>query len=126
MNNIQHLQKIINAEVPVLEINNYPNNLYVWRIQNKEGFGPYRTCEDLWNFKTHRPRPLPWYDGFALEPMVLGFRGSAFFGFTSKKDLNSWFPSKDRETLKALGYNVVRVKAKKIWKGYRQVIFIKG
>ena len=109
----------------------------VWRVQNKEGVGPYsdpdvdpyhfadpeKTTEDL----DHDPgtQPVPESDpGFTAEDRRIATHTPAVkFGFASKEHLNRWFSGEELARLAEMGHKPVKVKAAKVWSSGKQAFF---
>jgi len=102
---------------------------YVYRVQNKDGQGPYNSSH-IWRSIPHikennRPTPCEENLGDILFMMKKEFGGkNVLFGFTKLTNLRKWFTKKELENLKEIGYVIYKFKAKEITEGERQCIFV--
>lgn len=94
--------------------------LRVWRVENKKGKGPYRKdVEDWFNLNRDVEEiPLPECEGLPIG-------GNIICGFSSLKQLRSWFLPDELQRLRLLGFCIRRVEARKVWKGKCQCTFIR-
>lgn len=106
---------------------------YVWRMQDKDGKGPYNGSNVTWhnrydyNLDLH---PTPYIDGLGMyfvwpEQSWSGSSQSWKFAFPNKKAANKWFDALSRKELEAQGFAVKRLKVneKVVSKSGRQCIF---
>lgn len=108
--------------------------MWVYRIQNKDGHGPYTAFLDSnsppWATKEHSAEtgcPPPTRDGFKpSELKQFSWRFDIRFGFKDLKQLNNWFNKKELENLNKLGYNIYKIRASKVFKGKKQVVFVRA
>lgn len=97
--------------------------MIVWRVQNKEGLGPYMSIDSiLWRRRSHdtRRHPEPPEDNIPLMEV----RESWKCGFKTKKQALEWFAKTELVRLERLGFTLQKVEAKRVWRGNRQVVFI--
>lgn len=94
----------------------------VYRIQNKDGKGPYvYTVNRSWETKNHNNNsltPSPKEDG------IFDFTFKYKFGFTTLIQLHNWFSDKELDNLSNSGFTVHEIKAEKIIEGNKQIAFI--
>jgi hypothetical protein len=110
----------------------------VWRVQNQEGKGPYRSNSELFNklFELAYKRqdrenleyqefnPMPEYDpGFAPEDKIKQIFDKNFYGFKDRQQYERWFDKPSRDLLEQYGFQLVPVQAEKIWDSGKQVIY---
>ncbi len=120
----------------------------VWRVQNREGQGPYNydfpemdmekrlqlintKYDIIYDLlpkyrKTHPEveHPGPSSDPKIQRNMVEGFE---FSGFQSKEQALQWFPQEILDKLEGIGFFLVKIKAKKITAiGKYQILFKKS
>lgn len=98
---------------------------HVWRVQNAEGWGPYRggDAEDL-DLYSDWAHPCPCDDGPFMDKIEKrGIRlRDWLFGFESKEHALRWF-GRETDTLNSRGYFLVQVKARAWCTGQKQLIF---
>lgn len=89
--------------------------MFVYRIENKEGEGPYyRTDSSRWCFDPHTAetgRPGPYDDEGLSEywtDMRLKISKTYQFGFASLHQLCAWFTDAELKRLRSLGFEVVK------------------
>lgn len=95
----------------------------VYRIESKDGIGPYVSMHYReWTDRCHEgPRtPAPDLDGLP-EDIPCGF----YFGFESLKQLKKWFFKKEIENLAKIGFNIntYYIHKKHIMYGGKQILF---
>lgn len=102
--------------------------MYVYRIQNCKGQGPYSISSSDWEQRSHDYRsrcregilddaPAPQDDGLFIN-------GKYKFGFISLSQMQSWFWPLELIRLRNYGFKPTRVKAKCIEYGGKQIMFI--
>lgn len=119
---------------------------YVWRIQGKDGRGPYQQklvkrsnnrdenfnyidAGYVWSEGAHNENTgRPAYDvdsGFdrAALHYLYDPTKDCRFGFKNKAQLRKWFTAKELANLEKMGFSLVKVKAKKVWDSGVQVFF---
>lgn len=111
--------------------------MIIYRIQNKEGSGPYSSWG--WKQRDHtryNNRPaIDWENENEMKNCLdlglrinQGFTKGFIFGFSSKKKLAKWFFKDERALLKTKGYEVYRIEvkdSKEVIKAERQLMFDK-
>lgn len=110
----------------------------VWRIENKQGDGPYRDryLHYKWQDYDHNSSskyPTPNEDqGFEGDPIwrtyfttdgIKKIKKNLLSGFSNREALDSWFSKDELTKLKKLGYEIVQKKAKRVWGSDKQVLF---
>ena len=103
---------------------------YFYRVQNEEGLGPY-TNEDYsnirssWITKPHSPKNFNHgpNDCPVLRDVLLSTR--MYFGFTTLKQLQTWFTPTELVNLYNKGYKITRVKGELVKASDFQAIFFK-
>lgn len=108
-------------------------NIWVLRIQNEEGYGPYgMSLEDQKKWKDPKQKkgasvPMSMDLDSAVQDMVNDSEdagGSQFlYGFKDEKQLQKYVSTSELKRLAAMGYNPVWVKANAAWIGKTQVVF---
>jgi len=95
--------------------------MYVFRVENKKGEGPYRNeagiDSHLWGDEPHwggDKHPSPYDDG------VPHYSTKHIFGFITMGQLLAWFSTEELAKLSRLGFYPRIVKAKGIIRGYSQ------
>lgn len=96
--------------------------MYLYRIEHKNGLGPYNSS------KQHRitfcartcNHPTPTEDNLDM------FNSKYRCGFSSLKQLLYWFHKADRHQLKSAGFKLYRLKVEEGYKGNYQAIYIKN
>jgi hypothetical protein len=108
---------------------NLQHPITIYRVQNEKGEGPYTTDTYLKGAPDSKQQPSPM-DDFAEEILAMPPQKSIKlrhyrFGFENQQKAKEWFGN-DLEKLKPLGFNLVPVKASKVYKGRsgKQIIFI--
>jgi len=108
----------------------------LWRVQNKEGKGPYdREClgweECTHNLQNGTPSVSEdtklkdqLIEANILEPVTCVFDQKAFFGFISMKQLLKWFSSSELDNLKSLGFSPTQVLGEVVAESEYQVVYI--
>jgi len=107
----------------------------IWRFENEKGEGPYNGHPSpKFLFKsTHdgesKKHPHPKYD-FKNSKIIrflnnMNTKDHFRCGFSTKKQAFEWFTERERKILKNNGYNLVRKNADRIFKGNKQVIYIR-
>lgn len=99
----------------------------VWRIQNKEGRGPYTSGASGWQCRPHSPQngcPGPYDDAglAAFWSKVEGWREYRF-GFASLEMLSEWFTPIEIRNLKVQGFEIVELQASEVHFGTHQVLY---
>ena len=114
--------------------------MYVFRMQNKEGRGPYHqmftgpdgdwiSYRSAWAIRAHEhpERPGLMFDDGLMHSIrrMTTFREREWrFGFKSKEQALEWFDSTtERARLAEHGFRVVRIRAERIIYGDKQVLF---
>lgn len=104
----------------------------VYRVEDREGGGFYRSADTPWDdlqggYQTAPRHPAPWADSrLAPEWNSLTSQRQWHFGFTSKASLKRWFWLKaDRVTMHKAGLRVAvyEVPEKFVRRGAAQCIF---
>lgn len=105
--------------------------MYFYRVENKDGKGPYtngKYCYSIsrigWNTKQHSPKhnnhgPMECED---LKDVELD-KETMIFGFTTLKQLESWFTATELVNLYDEGFKIVRVKGQLVKASKYQAIF---
>lgn len=102
--------------------------LQVYRVEDEDGVGPYRSDKNYVAFAlfggdalSNGARPCPWYDNLKQ------FGDSHFFGFESMEQLLEWFPRECLQRLFDAGFRVrvYAVAPDYVMRGGKQVAFIK-
>lgn len=96
--------------------------MIVWRVENKEGFGPYQALDDYgWDHQNQDHQPRPWDDLDFDGHEIRDYR----FGFSSQEQMQAWFGDKDRAFLASHGFELVLydVPPDAILTGEKQVAF---
>jgi len=107
----------------------------IYRIQNKDGYGPYRGphCTDEWSDRPNIHRrdldnkhPPPFNETW--KNLILDWESNIkdlFFGFKDIKQLKNWFNEKELDNLKDLGYDIIKLELheQQVWYGQHQVAF---
>ena len=101
--------------------------MIIIRMQNKDGQGPY-TCSLMWTIEEHIGDQYPSiYSDKILRPLHkqgLIPRGIKF-GFKDIETALAWFSNEgERENLRELGFDLYKVRAKEVWHGDKQSVFI--
>ena len=107
----------------------------VYRIQNREGDGPYRSLGSTdWMTSDHDlergidRNPAPFED-FGMEtwkPMVDLHSDRLLFGFRTLKQLKKWFNKTERKRLVTYGYKVYQLQVNRIvGESSKQCAFLK-
>jgi hypothetical protein len=97
--------------------------MIVYRVENKNGVGPYDGTSDgsLWQTRDHvePSHPGPKDDGIDFE------RGEDYCGFASFEQLRDWFESEELVMLRKLGFRVRRISVprSRVKFGKKQVVF---
>jgi len=98
---------------------------YIWRVENKDGFGCYSSCMFIkmdirhTNDKKH-PSPLNDKGINRFE------KYSEIFGFKDLEQANLWFSKRELNHMAKFGFELKKIKVKKITaRGERQVLAIK-
>lgn len=95
--------------------------MWVYRVENKDGEGPYRgPTNDWFNWQTRSHNHLPTAPSEDL-PTGRGW----ICGFKDKAQLNRWFTKKELLNLRKIGYRVKRISAAKVRRGKYQVVFVR-
>jgi hypothetical protein len=108
----------------------------VFRIQNKEGQGPYTSpipnstqCTDaqikLWDMRgrhdrTQKKTPSPFRDGMDGRNPFPGFMGrrDVLYCFVDMESLNKWFLPFEQVILRENGFEIIEIQAEEIiWMG---------
>ena len=98
----------------------------VWRIENKEGDGPYSMMRDnenldfLFRHNNNLDRWPPPTDDDIDE-----IRPEEVFGFASQESLYLWFGD-DLERLEENGFYITCYESNYVRHGFKQVVFVKG
>ena len=108
----------------------------IYRIQDKDGRGPYKPgmsikwCDEEGHYSGDYTNLPPFMDEFGpsvldeLNLIISVSGGACGCGFRSMEELHNWFSPTELERLKALGYSIVRIEAKKIIRSsHRQTVF---
>lgn len=116
--------------------NNPTDECWLYRVQDAEGRGPYKPGMSVkWadaegHYKGDYTNLPPFMDEFGygvIDEMnlIMSISGGAFgCGFRSMEQLNNWFSPAEQERMKALGYQIVRIPAKKILRSSdKQTVF---
>lgn len=102
--------------------------MYVWRIENEKGVGPYYGCEDRWETKDHtkcKRTPSPGRDYvFKNTPLSFFLEDDYKFGFITIKSLRKWFSLKELKSLFKKEFFVTKHFTLNIIFGQNQCIFI--
>lgn len=99
----------------------------VYRVQNKEGRGPYsiRGWEDSNHNDEQHPTPL---HDFPLWPyrhrQDIEAPPNIKFGFSSLEQLRKWFSDRELTKLKKYGFDIVEIEAEVLYQSDKQVAFI--
>ena len=101
--------------------------MFVWRVQNKKGQGPYTGNYKAWLKRSHcgATHPEPHHDGVSKDGCEALCSRDAICGFETKRQAFEWFAKAELERLAKRGYRLQKVEASKVWKGKRQVVFIR-
>lgn len=100
---------------------------YVYRVENNKGYGPYRAPQFhdgshvYWYEQDHGcsdSHPLPEEEGLPTG-------GAWICGFKTKHDLHAWFSKIELRRLAKLGFKPRRVRARVVFEGLRQAMFIR-
>ena len=97
----------------------------VYRIENKEGFGPYEGFvlldHDIWSKWSKLIRPIPEDDNIGRVSE------KHYYGFANLTDLCCWFTIKDRKKIKKIEFfiTVYSIPDNFVKIGNKQVAFIK-
>lgn len=112
---------------------------YLWRIEDKNGIGPYNGTVHTAGFRDHEANPTAGFDPTLSNPkrVISDYIPTDFFGdapkalafaFSSPDQLKAWFA--DRETITEerwaeLGYHVTAIKLddRPICQGVHQTLF---
>jgi len=113
-----------------------PNLVTVFRVENKDGIGPYKGCKgfhsDIWADCTHtitngRPDPVDdeieeWYSLYCE-----GTSEQYVFGFLYLEHLHAWFSKLELQILTDLGFSIQKyeIDEQNILLGNCQVAFKK-
>lgn len=87
--------------------------MIVYRIENREGKGPYTACWDIERKITSMSRqstarqPGPYDDGFGGEKYEKVNLFDYFFAFISIEQRDNWFTRRERAQLQQLGFFTV-------------------
>jgi GGDEF domain-containing protein len=101
-----------------------PQPMPVWRVEDEDGHGPYRSgVMDGESFDDVR-RPHPNGD-FTPEEAKRNWTGEARYGFLAPEHAEAWFGPERLSALRARGFVIRRVMAQKVWnsKSGKQVMF---
>lgn len=84
----------------------------IYRIQDKDGRGPYKPgMSEQWvdQDRDESTRP-PFYSEFGLHVLQKAIYGqSCGCGFRTVKQLRAWFSDRERAMLRSIGYNIVTI-----------------
>ena len=100
----------------------------LYRVQDREGRGPYRPgLSKLWS-DPEGPVVVPWWTemGVSVQAAIEMMPQDMFTGcaFDSMKKLSDWFTAKERQKLDALGFYIVRFRPDKVLaRTQSQVVF---
>jgi hypothetical protein len=108
--------------------------MYVWRMEDAQGRGPYRDQESWTNEfhgsawdKNPTKHPEPNNDkGFDRKDLdtLNGLWGDVLFGFQNESDIARWFTPEELVSLEKAGFKAKKVKAKEVWGSGKQVFFM--
>lgn len=112
--------------------------MFVWRVQNKEGEGPYAGLGDplLWSKESHckeNGHPGPHDDEIYSQHMrrykarlpTHPYMFDDFkYGFITAKQLRKWFSKEELKKLRKLGYRPQKVRARYTIASHFQCAFI--
>ena len=90
--------------------------MYVYRMENKQGRGPYDSISD-WMEEDHvreTGRPGPWEDELMNELRVLEKYGEVLFACPTLDAAHAWFTEQERYNLAQRGFMINRVPVKEI------------
>lgn len=101
--------------------------MYVYRIENKHGLGPYsKGSTSTWQSGHHitsTGRPMPQDDIKEWKDLSYDEQHKYVFGFASLKQLQAWFRPEELSKLNASGYSIKRIRADNVVHGHTQVAF---
>ena len=92
----------------------------VWRIENKEGIGPFRSssCTDLWDARERHSGPIDWPNCPEIEI-------NHKFAFSKLKTLKYVIGEENIKDLTKKNFKIVRLNVKQIFRGPQdQVVFV--
>jgi len=99
--------------------------MYVYRIENREGLGPYQGGVVTWRHYDE-DHPGPQQDNI---PYDVVFSQQYHYGFKSKAQLLNWFSKSDLKRFESSGFYVMRYSVPdthfNVYKGGNQVAFLK-
>ena len=98
--------------------------MYVYRIENNKGIGPYIGNVEPWQSSNHDNKPNP------IDESLIACRSTLknyhyYCGFKDLNQLQAWFTPCEITTLSKQGFKIKRMKAYDIRIGKQQVIFKK-
>jgi hypothetical protein len=102
--------------------------MYVWRVENEQGIGPYRMyLPDMGiaydgDESVVSAHPYPHEDFSEKEQKE---RHGKLYGFATEQDAIRWFSNAGLESMRPFGFQLKRVPARRVWKSQsgRQVFF---
>ena len=100
--------------------------MWVYRVENKEGHGPYRAtgvCSYDWGDEPHNGsnmHPTPTEDEI---PEAIVVKGDCICGFESIEQLEQWFSPTELRILNDLGFIPVKIESHTVHYGYHQIMF---
>jgi hypothetical protein len=98
----------------------------VYRVQDREGRGPFRPGFSRYWFEDRDDYPLSWIEEFGYERVMREIRSgeSIACGCRSLDQLARWFRPSELATLRDFGYDVVSIDADRIIdESLSQVVF---
>ena len=99
--------------------------MYIWRVENKNGNGCYKDktlSSILRNHRISKKRPSPLRD----KGIERGLLQEEICGFLNLSQALTWFTTDELNSLRKLGYELSKIKVRKITAiGERQVLAIR-
>lgn len=99
---------------------------YIFRVENKEGIGPYKgmfNYDTKWADKTHNDNDLQYPTPYT--EFNESIQSDEYCAFNSYVQLKNWFSRSEIEKMKSYGYKVRRYRAKITRVGRKQIIIKK-
>jgi hypothetical protein len=102
--------------------------IYCYRIENKNGIGPYHHYPSLIENSSSVYKPTPYHD-FKKEWLYIEFqdlKNSFYFGFPEFEDIFNWFTKNELNILYSNGFIINKYLINEYIKSKKQIVFNKS